>query len=105
MPITSTTIRANVLKPPPPRPNFYLWTGPGVTYDPAMDATLQIIVNGQPREVPKGSTVAALINDVGLGKAACAAEINRVLVPRRDRETRQIQPGDVIELVTLVGGG
>jgi len=66
---------------------------------------MRITINGEAREVPEGTTVAALIRDLGLLKAACAAEVNRALVPKRDHERTELREGDHIELVTLVGGG
>jgi thiamine biosynthesis protein ThiS len=34
-----------------------------------------------------------------------AVEVNRELVPRRNFEATQLQEGDHVEIVTLVGGG
>jgi thiamine biosynthesis protein ThiS len=64
-----------------------------------------VIVNSEAREVPSGTSVRGLIEFVGLGKMACAVEVNRGIVPRREHERRVLADGDVIELVTLVGGG
>lgn len=66
---------------------------------------MQVIVNGQPQDVPAGLTVRELIERVGLAESACAAEVNRELVPRRDQAEHRLQAGDHVELVTLVGGG
>lgn len=66
---------------------------------------MRLIVNGKPREAPEGLTVAALILELGLGKSACAAEVNKELIPKREHERRPLRDGDVVELVTLVGGG
>jgi thiamine biosynthesis protein ThiS len=66
---------------------------------------MKIIVNGEEREVPESTTVASLIRELGILKAACAAEVNRSLVPKRDHERTELREGDRIELVTLVGGG
>jgi sulfur carrier protein len=66
---------------------------------------MNIILNGQQREVPEGTSVRSLIEQVGLGKSACAAEINQQLVPRRDHESKILIEGDRVELVSLVGGG
>lgn len=71
----------------------------------ALDCDMKVIVNGQEREVPAGETVATLIDRVGLGAAACAAEVNKKLVPKREHGDRELAEGDVIELVSLVGGG
>lgn len=62
-------------------------------------------MNGERREVREGATVLELIRELGLAKQACAAEVNRTLVPRREQEGRALREGDVVELVTLVGGG
>lgn len=64
-----------------------------------------VTVNGQPRDMPDGSSVRDLIEAMGLGKAACAAEVNKALVPKREHPERRLRDGDVIELVSLVGGG
>lgn len=64
-----------------------------------------LTVNGQSHEVPDSLTVRQLIERLGLAAGACAAEVNQRLVPRREHEIRTLQPGDRIELVTLVGGG
>lgn len=66
---------------------------------------MTITVNGETRSLPDGATVRALIEALGLGKSACAAEVNRELIPRREHESRRLQEGDKVELVTLVGGG
>jgi thiamine biosynthesis protein ThiS len=68
---------------------------------------MTLVVNGEKREVRDGVTVAGLIRELGLVKAggACAAEVNRALVPRREQDGRVLREGDVVELVTLVGGG
>jgi sulfur carrier protein len=66
---------------------------------------VRIVVNGQERDVPAGTTVAGLVRLVGVAGQACAAEVNRALVPRREQDGRELREGDVVELVTLVGGG
>ncbi len=64
-----------------------------------------VVVNGEDRQVPPGTSVAGLIRDMGLGRAACAAEVTKTLVPKREHEDRTLREGDRVELVTLVGGG
>lgn len=66
---------------------------------------MKVLVNGQTTDVIDGTTVRGLIESLGLGKGACAAEVNRELVPRREHESRQLREGDVVEIVSLVGGG
>jgi thiamine biosynthesis protein ThiS len=64
-----------------------------------------VVVNGKDQELPAGTSVRALIEQMGLGKQACAAEVNRQLVPRREQDGRELKEGDRVELVSLVGGG
>jgi len=64
-----------------------------------------ITLNGESRTVPNGATVAALVVLLGLEKAAVAAEVNGVLVPKRRHAQTTLSPGDRVELVSLVGGG
>ncbi len=66
---------------------------------------MTVTVNGEPREVPDTTTVRDLIERLGLGNAACAAEVNREVVPKRRHAEHTLHQGDVVELVSLVGGG
>lgn len=66
---------------------------------------MTIIVNGQTRDVPDGITLEELIRRLGLGDAACAAEVNRTIIPRARRDGTVVRDGDRVELVSLVGGG
>lgn len=66
---------------------------------------MQIVVNGEPRDVKEGLTVAQLVNALGLQPRFIAVERNEQLVPRTLHERQEIEAGDRIEIVTLVGGG
>ena len=67
--------------------------------------TISVRVNGEDRAVPSGTTVATLIEDLGIGRTACAVEVNRDLVPKAGHGERALSEGDSVEIVTLVGGG
>jgi sulfur carrier protein len=66
---------------------------------------MRILVNGEAREVRDGTTVRQLIEEITQRGAAAAAEVNKELVPRRTQEVTVLRDGDVVEVVTLVGGG
>jgi sulfur carrier protein len=66
---------------------------------------VQITVNGNEREVAAGSSIAALLAELDLEPRQVAVELNLQLVPRAQHAERQLQPGDQLEVVTLVGGG
>jgi len=66
---------------------------------------IQVSVNGESRELPDATSVAGLVVDLELTPEEVAVELNKRLVPRRERETTPLSDGDRVELVTLVGGG
>jgi sulfur carrier protein len=67
--------------------------------------TIEVVINGQPRTVAQGTTVAALIGDLGFGDRRVAVERNREVVPRAEHATTVLVANDRLELVTFVGGG
>jgi thiazole synthase len=66
---------------------------------------LRITVNGETRPVPPGTTVAALIAQLGMDAARVAVECNQDVVPRRTWAEAQLGDGDQVEIVAFVGGG
>ncbi|MEL6329792.1 MAG: sulfur carrier protein ThiS [Planctomycetota bacterium] len=66
---------------------------------------MRITVNGEARELADGTTVSALIEQMGLAESICAAEVNKSVVRRDARDAHQLAEGDAVEIVTLVGGG
>jgi sulfur carrier protein len=66
---------------------------------------MKIEVNGEPRDVPQGSTVAALLHVLGVTQPHVAVELNLEVVPRAQHGETLLRDGDRLEVVTLVGGG
>lgn len=66
---------------------------------------ISITVNGDAREIPTGTTVAALIQSLDLNPKFLAVERNAELVPRTTHADCVLEQGDAVEIVTLVGGG
>ncbi|WP_435011059.1 sulfur carrier protein ThiS [Tundrisphaera lichenicola] len=66
---------------------------------------MTITLNGERRDVPEPLTVAGLLTHLGVKPEHVAVERNRDLVPRACHAESPITPGDVLEVVTLVGGG
>lgn len=66
---------------------------------------IEIVVNGDPRQVDPGTTVAALVASLGLASEHVAVERNRVIVPRAEHAETALSAGDTLEIVTFVGGG
>jgi sulfur carrier protein len=66
---------------------------------------LQIEINGEPREIEPGLTIARLLEGLELPRRYVAVERNYELVPRAAHDQCTLQEGDHLEIVTLVGGG
>ena len=66
---------------------------------------MKVRVNGEERALAGGTTVARLVEELGLRPEVVAVERNRRLVPRSEHARTELADGDVVELVTLVGGG
>ena len=69
------------------------------------DGTLSIRVNGEPRRVRDGLTIAELAMELGLEPAKIAVERNLEIVPRSTLRDVKVEDGDRFEIVTFVGGG
>lgn len=66
---------------------------------------LHLTVNGEARQVAAGTTIAGLIEQLGLGGKRVAVERNRAIAPRATHAEVVLADGDRLELVTFVGGG
>jgi len=66
---------------------------------------MQIVLNGEPAEIPDGLDVAALLLHLGYGGRRVAVEVNREIVPRGAHAGTMLREGDRIELVQAMGGG
>jgi sulfur carrier protein len=64
----------------------------------------EIHVNGEPRLVEPGTTVASLLAALDVG-GRVAVERNREVIPRAEHGHVELSPGDHLEIVTFVGGG
>jgi len=62
-------------------------------------------VNGEERTAKVDCTVADLLHELGRDPKKLAVEVNGEVVPRAEQASTVLKPGDVVEIVTLVGGG
>ncbi len=70
-----------------------------------VESVVQITLNGERRELPGPVSVAELVRSLGLKPEYVAVEVNKGLVTRSRLAETVIASGDVLEVVTLVGGG
>lgn len=66
---------------------------------------LQLTVNGESRQMARGSRVADLVRELGLDGRKIAIERNLEIVPRSRYGLDALAPDDRIEIVAFVGGG
>ncbi|MDX1812681.1 MAG: sulfur carrier protein ThiS [Gammaproteobacteria bacterium] len=66
---------------------------------------MNIIVNGENREIPDNSTAADLIATLDMTNARIAMEVNMEIIPRSQHADFRLHEGDKIEIVRAIGGG
>lgn len=72
---------------------------------PSSGEIVNIIVNGEPREIATGATIAQLLESMRLDPRTLAVELNLDVIPRGRHAGCTLHDGDRLEIVTLVGGG
>jgi sulfur carrier protein len=66
---------------------------------------MDVIVNGETRQVEDGTTVLTLLNKLALDPARVAVELDRIIVRAPEWPERRLHDGSRIEIVQFVGGG
>ena len=66
---------------------------------------MRATVNGDSLELPDDLSVADLLRHLGVHAERVAVERNGAVVKRRRHPEEKIGEGDVLEIVTFVGGG
>lgn len=66
---------------------------------------MQIIVNGESRDVLEGLTAAQLVDEMNIAGKRIAMEVNLEIVPRSTYADHIFKAGDKVEIVHAVGGG
>ena len=66
---------------------------------------MQIILNGEVREVKPGTTLAELVETLGADPRGIAIERNLEIVPKTEHGKTYLNDGDRLEVVQFVGGG
>lgn len=64
-----------------------------------------VTLNGEPREVADGATVAALVALLGAGGRGVAVALAGEVVPRARWEETAVADGDRVEVVAAIQGG
>lgn len=71
----------------------------------ATDQASEIVVNGERRAAPPGTTLARFLQDVGLDPDLVVVERNGAIVARKAFGSTALEHDDELEIVHFVGGG
>lgn len=66
---------------------------------------MQIILNGEARQVDPGTTLEALLAQAGHAGRKVAVEVNLAVVPRSLHGRHVLADGDRVEIIQAIGGG
>jgi len=67
--------------------------------------TIEVVVNGEPRRVPQGLSLDALVAWLEIDPSRVAVERNLAIARKSDWPATRIESGDRLEIVWFVGGG
>jgi sulfur carrier protein len=66
---------------------------------------VQVIVNGEAREVPDGATVASIVESVTQAPSGVAVALNGEIIRRAEWAKTATRDADRLEVLTAVQGG
>ena len=66
---------------------------------------MHLTINGETKTIDNITTLASLIEHLGLKADRLAVELNLDIVPRANWAGTQLKDGDKLEIVHFVGGG
>lgn len=66
---------------------------------------MNVVVNGEARQAPPGTTVAALVDVIGCGRRGVAVAVNEEVVARSAWGSVELLPDDRVEVLTASQGG
>jgi sulfur carrier protein len=77
----------------------------GTSENAGMHDVIQLLLNGESRQLAPGATIATLLDAEGLATRRVAVEVNGEIVPRSSHAERALAEGDRVEIVHALGGG
>lgn len=66
---------------------------------------MNLVINGEPRQFEDITSLASLVQSLGMKADRVAVELNRAIVPRPQWAATALKDGDRLEIVHFVGGG
>jgi len=68
-------------------------------------ATIRVSVNGESRSLAPETAIAELLRALGVSTPRVAVEYNLEILPKALYDETRLKEGDMVEVVTFVGGG
>jgi sulfur carrier protein len=66
---------------------------------------MRLVINGEEKDYPGVTTLASLVDHLGLKADRLAVELNLDIVPRAQWASTALKDNDQLEVVHFVGGG
>ncbi len=66
---------------------------------------INVILNGETRVIPDGTSIEALLDQLGIKGRRLAVEVDGEVIPRSSHATRTLANGERVEVVHAIGGG
>ncbi len=66
---------------------------------------MNLTVNGKTRELPRDTSIANLLKELGVPSEGTAVALNGAVVPRKEHGTAMLSDDDVVEVIRAVAGG
>lgn len=66
---------------------------------------MEIKLNGKPHEADEAASVQSLLDSLSIRAPRVAVMVNDAIVKKADRAERILRQGDVVEVISMVGGG
>ncbi len=66
---------------------------------------IEIIVNGEKRQIDEQTTIKALLQELGIEAKTMASAVNMQVVKKEQWDNHTLKAGDKVEFLHFVGGG
>ncbi len=66
---------------------------------------MRATINGEQRELAEGTTLGALLSELGIETAGIAVAVNEAVVRRTALPVHALHDGDAVEIIRAVAGG
>ena len=66
---------------------------------------MNVTVNGTARKLPGETSIAGLLQELGVPSEGTAVALNGTVVPRQEHGTVMLADDDVVEVIRAVAGG